>query len=469
VDDKTDQNIAGYNKHLIPIDSRASYELGWRVRTEEPDQTYQVTLVCYDQNEEILTGENVDLTDLADFGWQRRWIRIGWFPPDAHFIRLNLFPVMPTASGDSKGTAWFDDFSLRRLPDGRNIIPDPDFERTVEDWEIKLDYTDFEQAAKRYLDEFGFNAFRLPLAGMGGNTVAGEIEGYQEGTAAHNILFSRYLNQLQGYLEGNGWLDKAYVYWFDEPAAKDYGYVKAGMDRIHEAAPKLTRLLTAPVKADLVGSVDTWCPMTSNYDPADAEARRASGEKFWWYVRTMPRAPYAGLFIDHYAVEMRIWLWQTWKYKVDGILVWHANYWTRPLASSDREPQNPYRDTMSYPAADGRSVSDSGYWGNGDGRFLYPPKSVFDGQKSIDGPVNSIRWEMLREGIEDYEYFWLLNAQVNRLKNLDPQNPLIREAEGFLDVPETIVVNITDFSTDPAPIYAHRSELARMIETLSKQ
>ena len=466
VDKKSDQNIAGFNKNLIPINSRVSYELGWRVKTEKPDQGYQVTVVLYDENAEILRGENIDLTYTGDGTWQREWVQIGWFPPNARFIRLNLHPVVATESGERRGTAWFDDLSLRRLPDGKNIVPDPAFERTVKDWEISLDYANFEKTARRYLDEFGFNAFLLRLEGMASGSFShrdrGSIEDYTEETGAYNILFSRYLKQLQDYLEGNGWLDKAYVYWFDEPEPKDYDYVKAGMDRIHEAAPKLTRLLTEQVEPELIGSVDIWCPPTPNYSPADGETPR--GEKFWWYLGTTVKSPYANLFIDRPAAEMRIWLWQTWKYKVDGIRVWKTNYWMSPAVYSEDELQNPYQDAMSYQSPQGRPLGYVKFWGNGDGRFLYPPKAVFNGEKSLDGPVNSIRWELLREGIEDYEYFWMLNEQIKQLKASDPQNPLIREAEGFLKIPETIVVSMTEFTKDAAPIYAHRSQLARMID-----
>ena len=47
----------------------------------------------------------------------------------------------------------------------------------------------------------------------------------------------------------------------------------------------------------------------------------------------------------------------------------------------------------------------------GDGRFFYPPlASVQEGDKGpiLDAPVGSIRGEMLRDGIEDYEYFVML-------------------------------------------------------------
>jgi len=130
--------------------------------------------------------------------------------------------------------------------------------------------------------------------------------------------------------------------------------------------------------------------------------------------------------------------------------------------------QNPYEDPMSYVSGYDNPVGYVGYWGNGDGRFFYPPVDAMDGKKSLSGPVNSIRWEMLREGIEDYEYLWLLRDKVNKLKESDStkMSSLIEEAEKLLEVPESITSSMTEFTKDPKPIYIQRENIARMIEEL---
>ena len=278
--------------------------------------------------------------------------------------------------------------------------------------EVKVDFEAFDRSARHYFDEFGLSSLRLRIQGMGGGTFhsrrLGEILGYKQGTPEHEAMFTSYLRQVQDHLEANGWLDNAFAYWFDEPDPKDYEFVRDGMELIHRAAPKLTRLLTEQPEEGLFGSVDVWCPVTPGYNHEKAEERRKEGEHFWWYVCTGPKEPYCTLFIDHYATEMRLWLWQTWKYKVEGILVWQTNYWTSSLAFPAPSYQNPYEDPMGYQSGYGRPVGYIGYWGNGDGRFLYPPLEAMEDKESkcLLEPVNSIRWEMLREGIEDYEYFW---------------------------------------------------------------
>ena len=80
-----------------------------------------------------------------------------------------------------------------------------------------------------------------------------------------------------------------------------------------------------------------------------------------------------------------------------------------------------------------------GYWGNGDGRFLYPPNraGAADRRKYLAGPVSSIRWEMLREGLEDYEYFAILQQEIAKARAAGVKDAFLAEAEKLLEIPET--------------------------------
>ncbi len=136
-------------------------------------------------------------------------------------------------------------------------------------------------------------------------------------------------------MRDKGWLDEAFVYWFDEPDPKDYEFVSNGFAKLKQWAPDIHRMLTEQVEPALIGGPNIWCPLTASYDPETAEQRRAAGDEFWWYVCTGPKAPYCTLFIDHPGTEMRVWLWQTWQRQIAGILVWETNYWTSSAAYPD--------------------------------------------------------------------------------------------------------------------------------------
>ncbi len=336
----------------------------------------------------------------------------------------------------------------------------------------QFDWTAFDTAMTRALDEYGFNSFNLPGVGLGSGTfhsrVEPELNGYKEGTPQYEAAFKNYWSALQEHLRERGWLDEAYVYWFDEPDPKDYEFVMNGFRKLKESAPDITRMLTEQVEPDLVGGPNLWCAISPEYDHEAAEARRAEGEKFWWYVCTYPKAPYATLFIDHPGTELRVWLWQTWQRRIDGILVWQSNYWTSPEAYP-HEPQNPYEDPMSWQTSYGLPVGVRRPWGNGDGRFIYPPEAA-DGYPSepvLEGPVDSIRWEMLRDGVEDYEYLARLRDLIERKgSTLAPEEKA--RYESLLDVPADITADMTKFTADPAPIMARRQAVARAVEALER-
>ncbi|MCX6926336.1 MAG: hypothetical protein NT154_24485, partial [Verrucomicrobia bacterium] len=234
----------------------------------------------------------------------------------------------------------------------------------------QLDFTQFDRAAARWLDGAHFNTFQLPLRGMGGGTFysrnLGELEGFQEGTPEFARLFRDYLGQIEAHLRERGWLSKAFTYWFDEPAPKDFEFVVEGMKRLKAAAPGIRRMLTVQPEPPLLGHVDIWCGLTPKWTPELVRQRRQAGEQVWWYICCGPQAPYVTEFIDHPGTELRLWPWQSWQYGVEGILIWETIYWTSPTAFPPPKLQDPWIDPMSFMTGYGEQPGHIGYWGNGD-------------------------------------------------------------------------------------------------------
>lgn len=337
----------------------------------------------------------------------------------------------------------------------------------------EIDFAAFDRAMAAAVEKYHFTGLRLPIAGMGGGTFherhEPSIGNLGEQSPEYQALFASQVKQIEEHLRQKGWLDMAYVYWFDEPDPKDYTFVRNGMERLKRYAPGIQRMLTEEPGDALAGAVDLWCPVSFNYDHKAAEKRRAHGERFWWYVCCGPKAPYCTLFIDHPATELRVWHWQTWQRKIVGTLVWETNYWTSEAAYPDKA-QDPYEDPMGYVSGYSTPKGTKRYWGNGDGRFIYPPEAASVPGKSgpgpvLEPPVASIRWEMLREGVEDYEFLWLLRDLVAK-KRSRLTSEEIRQCESLLEVPAAITKDMTTFTTDPAPIYARRAAIAAAIERL---
>ncbi|MDI6828009.1 MAG: DUF4091 domain-containing protein, partial [Armatimonadota bacterium] len=91
---------------------------------------------------------------------------------------------------------------------------------------------------------------------------------------------------------------------------------------------------------------------------------------------------------------------------------------------------------------------------NGDGHLIYPGP----GGK----PFSSIRLECIRDGIEDYEYFYILN---NLAREADPK--LKNKVQKVLTISDEVVSSPRDYTLDPMVLLKAREEAAELIEILS--
>lgn len=335
-----------------------------------------------------------------------------------------------------------------------------------------FDWTEWDRAAEKAFNEYHFTGMRFAVEGLGGGDWEHRVEpvykGFKGGTPEYEALMSKYLGGIEAHLREKGWLDKMYVYWYDEPETRDYPFVMNGFNTLKKYAPGLRRMLTEEPCADLLGGPNTWCPLTPNLRSSGEPAARKLGDVFWWYVCCGPKAPYVTEFTDHPGSEMRLWLWQTWGEDVQGVLIWTTTWWTSSSAYPEK-CQNPYEDAMSWMTAIKFKPGTKVGWGNGDGRFLYPPLAAADGTQAetvLDPPVASFRIELLRDGIEDYEYFAMLKRLLKARTDLSAADRAKYEA--LLRVPKTVYSSMTEFTIDPAPMETHRLALARAIEALVK-
>ena len=81
-------------------------------------------------------------------------------------------------------------------------------------------------------------------------------------------------------------------------------------------------------------------------------------------------------------------------------------------------------------------------------------------------PLPSVRLENMRDGIEDYDYLWLLRDRAGKLPADSAQR---RAAEKLIE--DTIVAlcpSRAHFERDPARVLAHHEELGLALERLSK-
>lgn len=260
--------------------------------------------------------------------------------------------------------------------------------------------------------------------------------------AALEPIFRNYAQTLRA----SGLLDGHYLYTYDEPAI---GLPKVAevARMIHTADRELKNLVTlgnspnVEKTAAWFQDIDIVCLRNVAFDPAQAEALQRLGKELWLYV-SGPSPPYPTLVIDYPAMAYRVIPWMCWKYGIKGLLYWCVNYWTT----------NPYHEPMNTT------------WGqNGNGSLYYP---------GPEGPIPSLRLEVLRDGIEDYEYLALLQRLVDRLRFTVGDAPdaveqeLLTSAQRLLAVDPTLVESMRSYSRDPEVLRTQRAAIAELIEQL---
>jgi hypothetical protein len=87
---------------------------------------------------------------------------------------------------------------------------------------------------------------------------------------------------------------------------------------------------------------------------------------------------------------------------------------------------------------------------NGGGLLFYPGKDA-----GFDGPIASIRLKNIREGLEDYEYFAILEKNG--------------EEEFVKEMVNAVSPEWWDYTKDPGTILKVREKLAMKIESLLNQ
>lgn len=472
MDDSTNRNASAFYEPLIAIPA-GGLKISFRYKTTK-SQEFVFSVQHSDSEGSWMPGCNRDIVINGSEEWQHYEGEVKSFPEGAASFRVRIYATRWTESGNLTGGLWLDDLKVSEIGSGKDLVEGGEFEevdlarvRPVFDW------SRWDAAVERAFNHYNFNSIRLRISGLGGGTFHSRYEpsfmGYEGGTPEYEVLMSKYLKAIEDHLREKGWLEKAYVYWFDEPDEKDYEFVMRGFETLKKYAPGLRRMLTEQVEPGLVGGPNVWCPLTPSLNKEGSEERREAGDEFWWYICCSPKGPFATEFIDHPGTSLRVWLWQTWAERVTGILIWETVYWSSSAAYPDRAaPQNPYLDPMSWVSGYNMTAGTRSGWGNGDGRFIYPPLAAADGRPDapvLDDPVPSLRLALLRDGIEDYEYLVILRDLLGRVGGkLSPRERA--NMEELLQVPEEISRSLTSFTHDPEPIEAQRDKIARAIVRL---
>ena len=235
------------------------------------------------------------------------------------------------------------------------------------------------------------------------------------------------LPAFENHLRRKGWLDRTFIAVRNEVSlhnAIPYAEMSA---YFHQLAPDLKQIES--LETTMFGGVDIPGPKLDHlatwYD-SFREAQRNGTEVCYYIVGIYQGSRYPNKTIDVPVMDSRIMPWLNYKYMLSGIKHWGWNSWT----------DDPYTEVGMH---------------LGDGWHVYP---------LAGGVLNSLRWEQMRNGIQDYEYFYLLGEKIQSLKDsLGSRFSWIDAMQRGREIAGRVVFSFADRTDNPQVLYQAKQEL----------
>lgn len=263
---------------------------------------------------------------------------------------------------------------------------------------------------------------------------------------ARQALVKDFLQNLKKHLEEKGWYERFIIHLADEPVAANVESWREMSKFVSEVLPGVRRI-DAVMCEGLDGFVEIRVPQIQEVKDAPIP----KGEELWFYTCLAPQGAFPNRFLDFSSLKTRILHWLNWRYGATGYLHWGYAHWVGwngspgvvdPWYSATGASERLKPGTLRLPPGD--------------------PHIVYPGKEKI---CNSIRWEMLRKGMEDYDYFRLVEDGIQRLGE---KHPTSVEAQKLLEeIRATLLKNHSEYTRDDAALLSAREKLAEMIVKLS--
>ncbi len=246
------------------------------------------------------------------------------------------------------------------------------------------------------------------------------------------------LPALEAVIQKHGWQRRIAVNISDEPFIHHEQSYMAVVDQVHAMAPSV-RIIEA-VESEYFGGLDIYVPKLSHLNlwyPRFQEVQR-EGKELWYYTCCHPLGRYPNRFLDQSLVKARALHWINYLYDLDGYLHWGLNHF------HGDDPYSQEGISQGLPLGD-RAVA-------------YPGET---------GYLSSLRFSTMRDGLQDFEYLWVLEDKLRQIKDrvgedafwLDPrQRPV--------ELCRRVVQSFHDHTRDPAVLMETRRQIAEEIEAL---
>lgn len=319
-----------------------------------------------------------------------------------------------------------------------------------EDGKLKFDFSRFDKWAQIFWDTGRMNLLETGFVARFGESgwssreiVLRDFRVEKESTSRMITVpgkefLPQFLPALENHLREKDWLEKTVFHIADEPSNHNVMSWREASQLVHEHAPALRRI-DAIETTHCFDRLEIWVPkldyLATWYDTY--EKARQQGCELWFYtVGIFQKGSYPNKTVDVPLIESRILHWLNCRFGLKGYLHWGFNSWT----------DDPYNAPGEH---------------RGDGWHVYPKK---------DGLINSLRWEQMRNGIQDYEYLWMLENKIKQVRDTlgEPLSTMIEPSRRPTEIASQVVKTIHQYSKNPAVLYAAKRQIIDELLDLDK-
>jgi hypothetical protein len=397
--------------------------------------------------------------------------------PDENHLKA-IYDVRPTGRGNPWGgppeevhRQMTEFLAARRLcPD--KVWPSPKIRYA--NGRVEADFTEFDRAADYYFNTLKIkhsytpDCFYLfgwghpPAAKFGEAPYPGEFpfEGADRSKLRPEFqqAYQACLRTFWNHVKEKGWQDRFTLYISDEPF-----YTKPHIQAQMQAICAMIRAVDPQIPIysstwhhvpEWDGSLTVWGAGHYGVFPVEQmTAVRARGARLWFTTdgQMCTDTPYCAVerLLPHYC----------FKYQAEAYEFWGATWLT----------YDPYHfgwHSFIYQSSEPGKSSWVRY-PNGDGFLIYPGRPI-----NCPGLVSSIRLEQAREGMEDYEYLYLLRGLVGQAKqagrDVAAAEKVLAAAAALVEIPNAGGRYSSKILPDPQAVYDLRSRLAGAIEATGR-
>lgn len=214
----------------------------------------------------------------------------------------------------------------------------------------------------------------------------------------------QFLPEFHQFLIAEDLLDRSFFHLSDEPGSGEHVENYRRARQVLRALAPWMKVMDAlsDIEYGKEGLTDIPIPVVSS-----AQAYIDAAIPHWVYYCCQPQGPWLNRFLDTPLTKVRMSGWLFYRLGALGFLHWGYNYWHK---IEQEIPLDPFTDASaaSWPGIP-----------YGDPFMIYP---------GDDGPVDSIRWEVFAESLQDYALL--------QTAGIAPGDALLAEIKSYADFPK---------------------------------